>query len=225
VEFLKGKYDLDKRHYIMNMFANMTEDERYAIKNCDFVSLWTKIWKMKHINFNDKDFRESRKKFDMIKNGYILDTEMDGHVFFNIDYILTNTKSTIKESEWGFPKGRKNLYESNLRCAYREFCEETGLHPNCVQLCNFKPFEEIFTGSNKVRYRHQYYIAYFDDIFARHGSDTGCQFKKIDSREIKDIRWVTLKEGLSMIRDHNVERKNLFQRAHNTILKHMFLLH
>lgn len=223
VEFLKGKYDLDKRSYIMKMFSNMTEDERTAIKNNDFVSLWSRIWKMKHVNWNDKDFKESRKKFDMIKNGYILDTEHEGLIFFNIDYILQNTTSTIKESEWGFPKGRKNLHENNLQCAFREFCEETALHPQCIQLCNFKPLEEVFTGSNKVRYRHQYYLAYYDQSMMRDIPEQWVH-KKIDTREIKDIRWVTLKEGLSMIRERNVERKELFQRAHNMILKNMFVL-
>ena len=38
-------------------------------------------------------------------------------------------KSTTKWTtpEWGFPKGRRNLKESNLDCSRREFMEETGL--------------------------------------------------------------------------------------------------
>lgn len=225
VEFLKGKYDLDKRSYIMKMFSNMTEEERDAIKNNDFVTLWSRIWKMKRLHWNDKDFKESKKKFDMLKSGYILETEHEGLIFFDIDYILEHSTSTIKESEWGFPKGRKNMTETNLQCAYREFCEETALHPECIQLCNVKPFEEVFTGSNKVRYRHQYYLAYFDQALQHEISKSDKDVaKRVDVHEIKDIRWVTLKEGLSMIRDRNVERKELFQRVHDLIMKTLFIL-
>ena len=32
-----------------------------------------------------------------------------------------------KTPEWGFPKGRRNMKETNLECSKREFMEETGL--------------------------------------------------------------------------------------------------
>ena len=33
----------------------------------------------------------------------------------------------MKNPEWGFPKGRRNLKERDRECAVREFSEETGL--------------------------------------------------------------------------------------------------
>ena len=57
----------------------------------------------------------------------------------------------------GFQKGRRNLRESDYDCALREFQEETGFERNEYEILrNIRPVEEIFYGSNNIRYKHVY---------------------------------------------------------------------
>ena len=60
-----------------------------------------------------------------------------------------NSKTQWKETEWEFPKGRRNYQEKDLDCALREFEEETGILRNNISVIeNILPFEEIFIGTN-----------------------------------------------------------------------------
>ena len=108
------------------------------------------------------------------------------------------------ETEWGFPKGRRNLKESDLNCAKREFEEESGYRSNeYVILDETKSFEEIFSGTNNIRYKHIYYIgkALNDKTNLNIDKNNFSQFS-----EIKKINWFTFKEGTEIIRDYNSER-------------------
>ena len=58
----------------------------------------------------------------------------------------------------GVSKGRRNLYETDIDCAKREFEEETGLKPFQYNLVSIKSFNESFFGSNNIRYKHVYYL-------------------------------------------------------------------
>ena len=63
----------------------------------------------------------------------------------------------------GFPKGRRNPYESDYDCALREFSEETGYSSKGLQnVRNVVPFEETFTGSNYNSYKHRYFLMFMD---------------------------------------------------------------
>ena len=54
----------------------------------------------------------------------------------------------------GIPKGRKNINETDIECAFREFVEETGLTFNdLILIRNLAPYEEIFIGSNYESYK------------------------------------------------------------------------
>ena len=62
--------------------------------------------------------------------------------------------------EWGVPKGRRQNKESDLKCALREFCEETGLKSNSIKIFkNVIPLEEIYIGLNGIEYKHTYFLA------------------------------------------------------------------
>ena len=58
----------------------------------------------------------------------------------------------------GISKGRRDLNETDLEAAFREFEEETNIKKSYVNLMNIHPFEELFMGSNKIRYKHKYYM-------------------------------------------------------------------
>jgi hypothetical protein len=143
VDFMRGKFALHQKQYIMNMILQMTVFEKDnllqkydQIKKGDTVSLKEKI-------------------VELIHGVYV------GNEFYDLKSIILESKKQMdwNEPEWGFPKGRRNSQECDFDCAVREFSEETG-YPTSVlhNIRNIIPIEEIFTGSNYNSYRHKYYI-------------------------------------------------------------------
>jgi 8-oxo-dGTP pyrophosphatase MutT (NUDIX family)/uncharacterized protein YfkK (UPF0435 family) len=228
VEFIRGKYEVQNRTYLMKLFSYMTPEERDKIRHSDFETLWKDMW-CKHTdqennkNFS-KEFAEATTKFNMLKNGiYIRPSENEETIFMNMYYILDNTTAEYQETEWGFPKGRRNINEDDIACAVREFREETGIHPRSIRLCaDIKPCEEVFSGTNKIRYKHVYYIAKYMSQTYVHINSPLALFdpqNKQQCKEIKDVQWFSYSEAQERIRVQNVERKELLKRINSVILK------
>lgn len=217
VEFMRGKYELENKNYLYKLFSNMTNDERLNIKNHNFEYLWKEMWCKNEDenskNFN-KEFIEASQKFGRLYNGYYIKTT-ESIEFININYILENTVAEFNESEWGFPKGRRNVNENDICCAMREFKEETGYNPKNLQLCgDMKPLEEVFSGTNKKRYKHVYYVAKFNSDYMISEWTPSC-------REIRDVKWFNYIDAQNHIRDLNIERKELLKRLNSIIFKNM----
>lgn len=219
VEFIRGKYSIEKRAYIMKLVSNMTTHERTSISTQPFDILWKDLWQADECKAYQREYAEAKNKFELIRRGYIIKTK-DDEIYFNIDYIISNSSSSLDEAEWGFPKGRRNINEHDFACAVREFKEETGIHPKCIRvLRNQKPFEEVFSGTNKIRYKHIYYLA-----LCFMGTNNSLLFNpnnKVQSREIKDVKWFTYDQAQQKIRGYNIERKELFRRVHQVIIKNL----
>lgn len=223
VEFIRGKYNIKNKTYICDMFALMTESERQGIQSHSFEKLWQDMW-CKNIHDENKNFtkeyKEACDKFALLKKGYFIKNK-DDMTFFSLDYVISTTSSKYNETEWGFPKGRRNINEGDVHCALREFKEETGINQNSIQLCRgLKPLEEVFSGTNNVRYKHVYYAAKLindakgDTILIDPKNKQQC-------KEIRNIKWFTYEEALEKIRDMNMERREIFRRLHQTLLKHI----
>lgn len=221
VEFIRGKYDLQRKNYIMQLFSSMTQSERASILSKSFEDLWKNLWQVDDCNLFEREYQEAKTKFDCLKRGFILETHENENIIFDLDYIITNTKSDLDECEWGFPKGRRNINEPDFTCAVREFLEETSMKAKYLRvLKNQKPFDETFSGSNRVRYKHVYYLGMSvskndQGTFHAYGTNAGV-------REIKDVKWFRYTEAQSRIRDHNVERKELFKRVNQVVLKNLY---
>jgi 8-oxo-dGTP pyrophosphatase MutT (NUDIX family) len=226
VEFIRGKYNIKSKTYIMNMFTMMTNNEREGIANRTFEMLWQDMW-CKNITDESKtfskEFKDANDKFQLLKKGYYIKSG-DQIQFFDISYIIENTSSKYNETEWGFPKGRRNINEGDVNCALREFREETGIPQKCVHLCNnyIKPLEEVFSGSNNVRYKHVYYIAKIN-INSQFAQCVLIDPKnKQQCKEIRNVGWFEYEEAQSKIREQNIERKELLRRLHTLIMKHVY---
>jgi 8-oxo-dGTP pyrophosphatase MutT (NUDIX family) len=224
VEFIRGKFDIKNKKYIMRLLSSMTPDERQKIADNDFDTLWKDMW-CKHEqqesnkNFN-KEFNEASEKINILKKGYVLQTEEGEEITFSLEKALTETVAEYTESEWGFPKGRRNINEDDVSCAVREFREETGISPKNIRLCqDIKPLEEIFTGTNKIRYKHVYYIAKY--INTPDLPKLFDPYNKQQCKEIKDVRWFSYQDAQNKIRKQNVERKEMFKRINHIIVKNM----
>lgn len=227
VEFIRGKYNLKNKNYILEMFSLMTNDERNAIRQKPFEVLWQEMWCKNILDDNksySKEYKEALDKFTILTKGYIIKNHMGDfakNMHFGIDFILDNTTSKYDETEWGFPKGRRNINEGDVSCALREFKEETGIAPHSIHICSsyLKPFEEVFSGSNKIRYKHVYYAAKLVD---QKYHDLNIQVdpdNKQQCKEIRNIRWFTYDEAQRKIRESNIERKELLRRLHTIICK------
>lgn len=210
VEFIRGKYTPDQKIYLMKLFSNMTNEERTNLATQDFDTLWKQLWQSETCKSYIREYLEAKGKFDMLRQGYIMKNNVNQVYYFDIDYIIANTDNTICEPEWGFPKGRRNINEPDFTCALREFKEETGVSPRHISIIGqIKPIEEVFSGTNKVRYKHVYYVA---ACFKQHLPAFNPN-NKIQNREIKAVKWFDYSDAQNKISEYNIERKELFKRV------------
>ena len=130
--------------------------------------------------------------------------------------IIEQSKTSWKETEWEFPKGRRNSQEKELDCALREFKEETGYLPeNILVVRNIIPFEETFTGSNFKSYKHKYYLSYIHN-----GIKPAANFQKT---EVSQVSWMNLEDCLDHIRPYNLEKKEVLLQINNALEKYRLI--
>jgi ADP-ribose pyrophosphatase YjhB (NUDIX family) len=209
IDFMRGKYSLYNKDYILNMLKQMTVEEKEILGRGDFDLLWKRIWGDEHISNQYKSEENiSREKFNALCSGIIFKNEL---------YTLTtlieesNKYDIWTEPEWGFPKGRRNYQESDYESALREFQEETGY--NIKQLKNIKnilPFEEIFTGSNYKSYKHKYYLTFMK-------LEHTLQTHKFEPTEVSKMEWKSFEDCIQSIRNYNLEKKRILTNINETI--------
>jgi len=207
IDFLRGKYNQYNFEHLQNIFNEMSVDERTHIKNNNFDTLWKTMWGTVNTSLQHKlEESSSNKKFDALKAG-ILD---DNSNLITIDTLIDKAATTWPETEWEFPKGRRNFQEKDLDCALREFEEETGLARADIKILeNVLPFEEIFIGSNHRSYKHKYFLAYTDKI-----NDNLLNFQPT---EVSKMEWKTIDECLAAIRPYHLDKKQIIQNINKVL--------
>ena len=94
--------------------------------------------------------------------------------------------------------------ETDIKCALREFQEETGISKDNIKIINnLVPYDETFIGSNYKSYKHSYYVACIDD------KDSDILNNQFQKSEVSKIEWKTCNEALKSIRKYNIERKEI----------------
>lgn len=189
IEFIRGKYNELDINKIKSIFELMTKKEVDIIKNNTFDYLWNKLWSGSALTKKFlKEKENSKNKFIYLKN----------------NGIINNLQSNYDEPEWGFPKGRRNKFETNKECAIREFIEETN-NINYKLLNRINPIEEIFNGTDQQNYKHVYYIAGTDDIVLNY----------IDNNyEVGNIGWFTIDQVLKLLRPYNYTKINIINQIY-----------
>lgn len=219
VELLRGKYVLENVKYIKQLLGNMTRHELDRLLTMTFHDLWSELWMYGASKCYLKEYSDSENKLIRLKEGYDLQDGLGEIQNIALKSLISDIDHCLSETEWGFPKGRRNLMESDKNCALREFREETGIKPNRIRIRHDKPIDEVFTGTNHVRYRHVYYIA--EHVSANAGlaedtmtaSESGWQ-----ASEIKDVRWYSFADAMSKLAVANVERRELLKRVNSIVL-------
>ena len=211
VEFMRGKYNLENIKYINDLFKIMTLGERLNIISYNFDVLWEKLWMNKNLNKFHNEYSNSKKKFNILKKGL----DCDGKII-DINYIHNNVPVIYSTPEWGFPKGRRNLRESDIDCAKREFEEESGYTSKDYKIyMDIEPIIELFSGTNNIRYKHKYYIAESkNDVKLTVNKNN---FNQVS--EISSVKWFCFEEAINIIRDYNIEKKEALTRINEILTK------
>lgn len=193
IEFMRGRYNETNNNNIKYLFSLMSKNEVHLIKNNEFDYLWEHLWG--NTSYNKvflKEFNISRNRFNYCKENN-----------------LFNDLNTIYDTpEWGFPKGRRNKFETNLNCALREFKEETNYKK--YKLYNrINYIEEIFFGTNNLKYKHIYYLAGSNDDYIKNINDT---------YEIGNIGWYTYEETLKLLRSYDITKIDIINQLYFFII-------
>lgn len=211
VEFMRGRYKLNEVDFIKKLLFEITYTEIEKLKTYNFDELWDKLWMKQQTSKHYKnEFESSKIKFNELKKGYLLEGTL-----ISLDKILNCIETNWQETEWGFPKGRRNLRESDINCAAREFREETGYSTgDFIILKNIKPVVEDFIGTNNIRYRHIYYIG-------RGITDKTAiinKQNKVQVSEVSNIGWFDLETAIAKLRPYNIEKKKVLKKVHEIIV-------
>ena len=204
IDFVRGKYSPYNLIQLITMVDEMSLDEKKRILTLPFEQLWTEMWGNTNIQFKSEEIA-SKKKFDTLKESVIIDD-----VKYTLEDIVNLSKTKWRETEWEFPKGRRNQKEKDLDCALREFEEETGIPKESITIIeNVIPFEETFIGSNHKSYKHKYFLAYMNN-----SSD---ELNKFQITEVSKLEWKTIDNCLESIRPYNLEKKELITNINKVL--------
>ena len=72
VDFMRGKYPLFNKRYLLNIIEEMTNEEKIKLLNYDFDHLWKELWgDYIGIQYRNEE-KISKEKFNALKNGITL---------------------------------------------------------------------------------------------------------------------------------------------------------
>lgn len=206
IDFIRGKYDNrpgfeDVKSKKINVcLEEMTKKEKQTLLTKDFDYIWNDLW----VNHDSRCY----------KNEY----ELAKRKFNNLDIpnLVKNSTTSYSFQEFGFPKGRRNMKETYIACAEREFFEETGFNKECYDFIKGYPkITEEFMGTNDVPYRHIYYLVKMRDHVHAPKIDL---YNKVQTGEVRNIGWFTLNECLLLIRPYDTAKKNVIKKVDEDII-------
>jgi 8-oxo-dGTP pyrophosphatase MutT (NUDIX family) len=210
VDFIRGKYSLNDEAYIQRIIDEMTIVEKSNLMRLTFEQLWRLLWGEYTRGSQYKNEEHvSYEKYRHVLSGI---RTKDGHIK-TLQQFIDESTTRWNETEWGFPKGRRNYNEKDLPCALRECLEETGYDittENVIQ--NIAPFEEIFMGSDMKCYKQKYFLAMVDlDKKPK---------KAHDIMEVGLMKWMTFDECVQAIRPYNLEKIGIVRKVNNILSRY-----
>jgi len=175
IEFVLLKFNVNNKLFIINLFNNMTEEEKRLILSMEYGMLYYHAFLRRESDLDkyERNFFMKNKKIFLIN--------------FTKELLLDLMANTISiELLWEFPKGKNEVNESNLNCAIREFEEETGITKAKYNIMpSIQPVECKFSDNN-INYKYYLYVAFCSSDFNR-------RFKPCIYTEISNIKWYSAK--------------------------------
>lgn len=198
IDIMRGKYKIEDIDYISKQIHGMTREEQERLISVPFDTLWEQLWGPPTEGSNPYKNEKETSRVKLAALRVILPD------------LIKSVNMSWPTPEWGFPKGRRDPYESEYMCALREMKEETGLtEKDVVPIKNIDTIKETFFGSNHIQYCHKYFIMYVPNTKEIVFNSNNVHM----SQEIGDIRWCSLDEALSLIRSENVEKREILLRV------------
>ena len=226
IEFIRGKYNIYDIAQIIKLFRQMYPDEIEIIKqkNYDDILYYylgnnaqTRQTFLENIyeGSHSKEYCEAKVKFQKLAAVNAADVDL----VLGLDYYANNIAPYSTNVEWGFPKGRRNNnQESNVECAAREFCEETGYDSTEFQILdNISAITERMQGTNKTMYHHMYYAAIdHANVNNQHN---------VDAQEIGRSAWFTYDSAIKNMRPYHIQKKHLLTRVYMFFINQIIDMH
>jgi 8-oxo-dGTP pyrophosphatase MutT (NUDIX family) len=205
IDFIRGKYSPYNIFQVQNIINEMSLTEKQIILTEPFEDLWLNMWgNSSNIQYKNEEMSSS-KKMETIKNGITVNEET-----IRLHDIVEKSPTKWSETEWEFPKGKRNHKEKDIDCALREFEEETGISKSkIIVIENILPFEEIFIGTNHKSYKHKYFLAYM--------TDTEEILDNFQITEVSKIEWKTIDSCLESIRPYSLEKMKLITNINKVL--------
>jgi 8-oxo-dGTP pyrophosphatase MutT (NUDIX family) len=208
IEFIRGNYNINNTEYLLKIFKTMTRQEIQNINTELFKTLWSNLWNNKN-KFNN-EYTRSRQKFYNLKNNKYSIGIQD----------LINKTTQHGDPEWGFPKGRKNINETNIQAAKREVYEETNITSSNYNIKkrnnDYITFIEEYNAFNNKTYKLIYYIA---EIKSHLQVEHTTTFNKYQQNEISKLGFYPLETIVDMIRPYYLEKIKLIHLIDDCIQK------
>lgn len=213
-EFVEGRYSKNNEKHLLKLFNNMTYYEKMDILSLNFNLMWYRAYAedplIKYVYENN-----SKRQRDYYKKKSFFETSF----MKNGGQLLRKlmSKSMTVDTQWEFPKGRKNLngakFEGHVETAIREFCEETGVNDTSFRiLWHIKPYVLTYTDF-KVTYHNTYYYAEAVGIW----EPVYRFYNKHQFGEVATVRWI-FKTDLKHMKLEELTYKRLIN-SFNKILK------
>ena len=205
IDFIRGKYSPYNIDQVKNCINEMSIQEKERLLVEPFEKLWRMMWGETSCMQYRNEESTSSKKFETINSGVIVN-----NVLVTLYDLIKTSNTNWCETEWEFPKGRRNYQEKDLECALREFEEETGYSREDVNVIeNILPFEEIYIGSNHKSYKHKYFLAYMNETIDN--------LQNYQKTEVSKLEWKTIDECLLSIRPYNLEKIKIIKNVHEIL--------
>lgn len=208
IDFIRGKYsntDEDEKMKKINIcLSEMTFKEKESLLTQDFDQIWNNLWVNHDSKCYKNEYETAKKKFNQL----------------DVKKLVTESQTKYSFQEFGFAKGRRNMKETNISCAEREFYEETRYNKASYEFINDYPqIYEEFVGTNGINYRHIYYLVKMKSCICPPKIDLT---NKIQAGEVKNIGWFTFDECNLLLRPYDTAKKEVLKNVYNDILKMNF---
>jgi len=214
IDFMRGKYSPYNIEQLQNTINEMSDVEKLRIKENSFDYLWKHMWGSSQSNQFRGEESVSCKKFDLITKGVIINNKRH-----RLADMIDKSPTNWQETEWEFPKGRRNNQERDIDCALREFEEETGFSKESIQIIeNVLPFEEIFIGSNYRSYKHKYFLACIKPTMDLNS------MSNFQTSEVSKLEWKSYEDCIKSIRPYNLEKKKIITNIYNLLQEYRLYL-
>ena len=200
IDIMRGKYSMSNMTQLQTIVDEMTFAEKERLTTTPFSMLWKQMW-ADTAHYNNEETPAS-KKCELIKKGL----NEDGISLYEL---IRKSTTNWTETEWEFPKGRRERKEKEIQCALREFEEETGIGRNKITIIeNLFPFEETYIGTNFKSYKHKYFLAYTKDKTS---------LNNFQKSEVSKLEWTTYEDCMLCIRPYHLEKKKIITNIYNVL--------